>query len=142
MTIETVRQICRDLPDTTEDVKWGNDLVFSVGGKMFVAVDLEPPHSLAFKCSPEAFDELLERDGMTPAPYLARAMWVQEQELGQVLDRRELEQLLKNAYDLVVAKLPASWRPTEKPGGAARRMTPRPASKSAGAARRASRRKK
>ena len=111
MTIETIRQICRSFPGATEDVKWGNDLVFSVGGKMFVAIDLGPPHSLAFKCSPEKFAELVEREGVIPAPYLARAMWVQEPELGEALSRRELEPLLKGAYDLVVARLPASRRP-------------------------------
>lgn len=113
MTVEIVRQICLALPGVTEDVKWGNDLVFSVGRKMFAALDIEPPHSLGFKCSPEAFSELVERDGIVPAPYLARAMWVQEQELGQTLDRRELEHLLKSAYDIVLAKLPRSRRPEE-----------------------------
>lgn len=111
MTLETVRRICRSFPGVTEDVKWGNDLVFSVGGKMFAAMDLQPPHSLGFKCTPEEFGALVEREGIIPAPYLARAMWVQEEALGEALDKRELEQLLKQAYDLVVAKLPASRRP-------------------------------
>jgi len=111
MTLETVRAICLALPGVTEDVKWGDDLVFSVGGKMFVAMDLSPPHSLAFKCAPEMFHELVERDGIVPAPYLARAMWVQEQELGFALDRTELEELVRSAYALVVAKLPRSRRP-------------------------------
>jgi predicted DNA-binding protein (MmcQ/YjbR family) len=48
---------------------------------------------------------------MIPAPYLARAMWVQETELGVVLERRELEGLMRSAYELVVAKLPKSKRP-------------------------------
>jgi len=111
MTLETVRRICRSFPGVTEDVKWGNDLVFSVGGKMFAAMDLQPPHSLGFKCTPEEFGALVEREGIIPAPYLARAMWVQEEALGEALDKRELEQLLEQAYDLVVAKLPASRRP-------------------------------
>ena len=111
MTLETVRRICRSFPGVTEDVKWGNDLVFSVGGKMFAAIDLQPPHSLGFKCTPEEFGALVEREGIIPAPYLARAMWVQEEALGEALDKRELEQLLEQAYDLVVAKLPASRRP-------------------------------
>lgn len=132
MTIETVRQICLEFPGATEDVKWGNDLVFSVGKKMFAAMDIEPPHSLGFKCSPETFHELVERDGIVPAPYLARAMWVQEQELGGTLNRRELESLLKSACDIVVSKLPASRRPapTNKmavPKQASAGRTPKPA---------------
>jgi len=111
MTLDTVRTICRALPAVSEDVKWGHDLCFLVGGKMFTVVDLEPPHSLAFKCTPESFGELVERPGIIPAPYMARNMWVQEQELGNVLDRRELEPLVRTSYELVVATLPKSRRP-------------------------------
>jgi predicted DNA-binding protein (MmcQ/YjbR family) len=110
MTIETVRTICRALPDTTEDIKWVQDLVFSVGTKMYAVVSLEPPHTVAFKCTPETFGELVERDGIIPAPYLARAMWVQETELGATLDRQELRELLRASYELVRAKLPKKVR--------------------------------
>jgi predicted DNA-binding protein (MmcQ/YjbR family) len=106
MTIETLRGICMRFPDVTEDVKWGQDLCFLIGGKMFAVVDLEPPHALGFKCTPEAFGELVERAGIIPAPYLARAMWVREEALGEALDRPELEALLRTAYEVVRAKLP------------------------------------
>ena len=115
MTIEMVRSICRALPDTTEDIKWGHDLCFCIGGKMFAVVNLEARHSIAFKCTPETFGELVERPGIIPAPYMARNMWVQEQELGEVLDRREL----------VVARLPKSRQPKLK-GEVAVRKRPRP----------------
>jgi predicted DNA-binding protein (MmcQ/YjbR family) len=105
LNIESIQTICRKWPGVTEDVKWGDNLVFSVGGKMFATIDLEPPHAIAFKCSDEQFVELLEREGIVPAPYLARAKWVQETELGETLDRRELETLLRQAYDIVSAKL-------------------------------------
>ena len=95
MTIEMVRSMCRALPDVTEDIKWGHDLCFCIAGKMFAVVNLEAPHSIAFKCTPETFGELVERPGIIPAPYMARNMWVQEQELGEVLDRRELEPLIR-----------------------------------------------
>jgi predicted DNA-binding protein (MmcQ/YjbR family) len=111
MTLETVRTICRALPEVTEDVKWGADLCFCVRKKMFVVVNLEPPHQLAFKCTPESFGELVERPGIIPAPYMARNMWVQEQELGGALDRRELEIFVRKSYELVVSKLPKSRRP-------------------------------
>lgn len=111
MTLETVRTICRALPEVTEDVKWGADLCFCVSKKMFVVVNLEPPHQLAFKCTPESFAELIERPGIIPAPYMARNMWVMEQELGESLERRELTALVKTSYDLVVSKLPKSKRP-------------------------------
>jgi predicted DNA-binding protein (MmcQ/YjbR family) len=111
MTLDTVRAICGALPQVTEDIKWGHDLCFCVGKKMFVVVNLEPPHQLAFKCPPESFAELVERPGIIPAPYMARNMWVMEEELGETLDRRELTELVKTSYDLVVAKLPKSKRP-------------------------------
>jgi predicted DNA-binding protein (MmcQ/YjbR family) len=111
MSVDTVRKICRALPAVTEDIKWGSDLVFSVGGKMFTVVNTERPHTVAFKCTPETFAELTERDGIIPAPYLARAMWVQERSAGEVLERRELEELIQSSYELVVAGLPRSKRP-------------------------------
>jgi predicted DNA-binding protein (MmcQ/YjbR family) len=121
MTLDGLREICRALPGATEDVKWGQDLCFCVGGKMFAAVNLEPPHQLGFKCSPEDFAELTEREGIVPAPYLARAMWVQESELGIALERQELAALMQSAYDLVVAKLPKSRQPGARQSAKTRR---------------------
>jgi predicted DNA-binding protein (MmcQ/YjbR family) len=128
MTLDSLRQICRALPGATEDVKWGQDLCFCVGSKMFAAVNLEPPHQLGFKCTPEMFAELIEREGIVPAPYLARAMWVQESELGAALERRELEPLIRASYDLVVAGLPKSKRPATAPSATPGRK-PKPKTK-------------
>jgi predicted DNA-binding protein (MmcQ/YjbR family) len=115
-----VRRICRALPGATEDIKWGNDLAFSVGGKMFAVVCLEPPHTIAFKCTAEDFAELVEREGIIPAPYLARAMWVQEREPGAALERPELERLIKTSYELVAARLPKAKRPAAAHAGSRR----------------------
>src|SRR5260370_30847669 len=112
MTLETVRLICRALPEVTEDVKWGGDLCFCIRKKMFVVVNLEAPHQVSFKCTPESFGELVERPGIIPAPYMARNMWVQEQELCETLDRRELEALVRTSYNLVLSKLPNTNRTT------------------------------
>jgi len=115
MTLDTVRSICRALPRVTEDIKWAHDLCFCIGGKMFAVVDLERPHAIAFKCAPEVYGELIERPGIVPAPYMARNMWVQEQELGEALERQELEALIKTSYELVAAKLPKRLQPKETP---------------------------
>ncbi len=112
--------MCRALPGATEDVKWGSDLAFSVGGKMFTVVCLDPPHTVAFKCTPDTFAELVERDGIIPAPYLARAMWVQER-ASDIIDRRELETLIRASYEMVLNSLPRSKRP----GAAPVRSSPR-----------------
>ena len=129
MTLETIRAICRAFPGVSEDVKWGNDLCFCVGGKMFAAMDLNPPHGIGFKCTPEDFGELAERPGVRPAPYLARAMWVQEEVLGSALDRRDFERLLRSAYDLVVARLPRSKQPGAS--NQAKKKAPRRSTKTA-----------
>jgi predicted DNA-binding protein (MmcQ/YjbR family) len=126
--LDGLRTICKALPGATEDVKWGQDLCFCVGGKMFAAVNLDPPHQFSFKCTPERFSELVERVGMIPAPYAARHMWVQESELGATLERPELETLLRLAYELVAAKLPKSKRPgaaAKAPVRKKRKPTPR-----------------
>lgn len=106
MTLEALRALCLALPGATEDIKWGQDLVFSIGKKMFCAVNTEPPNQLSFKTTPDDFAALIERDGMKPAPYLARAMWVQEERLGEALTRDEAARLIRQAYELVRAKLP------------------------------------
>ena len=136
MTIEALRAFCRKLPEVTEDIKWGHDLCFCVAERMFSVVSLERPHSIAFKCTPETFGELIERPGIIPAPYMARNMWVQEQELGEVLDRRELEALVKGSYDLVVAKLPKSRQPGRPAVAAPRRARQAPTRRTKGSGKR------
>ena len=41
MLAQDVRAVCMSLPDTTETVQWGCDLVFKVGGKMYAVTPLE-----------------------------------------------------------------------------------------------------
>jgi len=88
-------------------VQWGNDLLFCIGGKMFavVALDASSDHCMSFKCTPEKFAELVEEDGIVPAPYVARYHWVALQRFG-ALPTRELKELLKTAYQLVRERLP------------------------------------
>ena len=106
MDIEAVRNFCKKIPQATESLQWGDDLVFKVGGKMFAALVLVPAKVwLSFKCTPEEFAELTERPGIIPAPYSARYHWIALQ-TRDALARAELERLLRNSYDLVFAKLP------------------------------------
>lgn len=73
MNSEMLRQICSSLATVTEDIKWRNDLVFSVGEKMFCVASPEPPFSYSFKVPDWEFDELSNQEGFAPAPYIARA---------------------------------------------------------------------
>jgi predicted DNA-binding protein (MmcQ/YjbR family) len=126
MNMESLRAFCLALPDATEDIKWGQDLVFSVGAKMFCVVNTEPPHQVSFKTTPEDFADLVEREGMRPAPYLARAVWVQEERLGQTLDHHEAERLIRQAYELVRARLPKKTRAGAKRRALSPKKRPKP----------------
>jgi predicted DNA-binding protein (MmcQ/YjbR family) len=110
MNPEWVRNLCLALPGATEHVIWGNDLTFKVAGKMFAHTVLEPaPVWLSFKASSENFYQLTERPNIIPAPYLARAQWIALQ-TRDALAAAELAALLRESYDLVVAKLPKKAR--------------------------------
>ena len=109
MDIESLRTFCLSLPGATEQIQWGSDLVFKVGEKMFLITGFSPPHSFAIKCSEEDFNSLLEREGIKPAPYLARHKWVSVGSLS-VLTSGELQRYVRRSYDAVVAKLPKRKR--------------------------------
>lgn len=106
MDIEGIRRYCMALPHATENVQWGYDLCFKIDGKLFAVTPLEPaPVRLSFKASPENFQELCERPGVIPAPYMARAQWVALQQLNAIADS-ELRELLAESYRLVFERLP------------------------------------
>jgi predicted DNA-binding protein (MmcQ/YjbR family) len=110
MNVDWLREVCLAFPGVTEQIQWGNDLLFKVGGKMFAVTPLEPARvCLSFKASPENFADLTERLNIIPAPYLARAQWV-ALETRDALARDELARLLRDSYDLVFAKLPKKTR--------------------------------
>ena len=111
MDAESVRKFCLSLPHVTEDVQWESDLLFRIGNKMFavVALDAATDHRLSFKCTPEVFAELTEREGIVPAPYVARYHWVALQRF-DALPERELKELLRSAYQLILEKLPRKSR--------------------------------
>lgn len=110
MDIDWLRDLCLSLPHVTEQIQWGDNLVFKVAGKIFAVAPLEPAGlCLSFKCSDEDFAELIERPGIVPAPYLARAHWV-ALEAAHPLNQAELDGLLRKAHSVVFAKLPKTFR--------------------------------
>jgi predicted DNA-binding protein (MmcQ/YjbR family) len=116
MDPETPRGFLLTLPQVAETLQWGDNLVFwvadkSTGGKMFAVLGLSPDRGrvLSFAAGPERFAELVEREGIFPAPYLARAHWV-ALERWDALSAAELKSLLRDARSLVYAKLPARTR--------------------------------
>lgn len=128
MDVEQLRKICLAFPGATEQIQWGDDLLFKVGGKMFAITPLIPaPVCLSLKVTPENFVELTERPGIIPAPYLARAKWI-ALESRDALTPSELAPLLRASYELVVAKLPRKIRESlasSRPGLASSRKPQR-----------------
>ena len=103
---EPQRALAAALPGASEDVKWGSDLVYSIGGRMFCVFMLEGGRSrtCSFKVDDERFLELTDVTGVIPAPYLARAKWVQvEREHG--LASTDLDALVRRSHALVAARL-------------------------------------
>ena len=106
MTIDDIKSICNKLPHVTEDVKWGADLCFCIGEKMFCVTGLEQtPVGVSFKVSDDEFEEVSARPGFRPADYVARYKWVTVEDIGKI-SKKELEQFIKQSYALVKAKLP------------------------------------
>lgn len=105
--IEWLREYCLSFPGAYEEVQWEDHLLFKVGGKMFVltALNNEAENILSIKCDPEVFDEITEREGIIPAPYLARNKWISVKKSCSIR-KNELQELIKTSYDLVFAKLP------------------------------------
>jgi len=135
--IDWVRACCLALPHATEDVQWEHNLLFRIAGKMFCIANLEPglsPTKIAFKCTPEKFAELVEIDGIIPAPYMARNHWVAMIEI-DALRQPEIKELIQASYQLILEKLPKNKqdalgaKPTGKPPVKAPKAKPRRAVK-------------
>jgi predicted DNA-binding protein (MmcQ/YjbR family) len=102
MNVDSIRVYCLSFPQATENLQWGDDLCFKIGGKIFAIVSLGNPR-LCFKCTPETFAELIERDDIRPAPYVGRYKWVMLDRLDAVRSE-ELEDLVRQSYAMVAAK--------------------------------------
>ena len=116
MDAERVREYLLKLPHVVETMQWGANLVFwvgdkAIGGKMFAVLNLDDDQKalLSFPAGPERYAELLETEGVIPAPYLARAYWVAIRHWG-AFRGSELEAHLTLAHRLVFARLPKKTR--------------------------------
>jgi predicted DNA-binding protein (MmcQ/YjbR family) len=109
MNIEDIRAFCLSLPHVTEDVKWGHDLCFSIGGKIFCITSLDGPLSYSFKAKDEEFDRLAAHPGLMPAPYLARYKWIHVKN-DSALSLSEAQRYIQQSYRLVLDKLPGKLK--------------------------------
>src|SRR5215210_8723955 len=112
MNIGQLRTYCLSFPGATEDIKWGADLCFCVGAKMFCVTGADSMTSgMSIKCTPQKFDELIEREGIDPAAYVGRYKWVHV-EKSDAVPAAELKDLIKTSYQLVFDKLPPKVKKT------------------------------
>ena len=94
------------MPGVTEDIKWGHDLVFSIGRKMFCVVGLDQvPTTASFKVSNDKFEEMCNWPGFKPAPYVAKYKWVWIEDINK-MKKADWKKYLQQSYDLVKDKLP------------------------------------
>jgi predicted DNA-binding protein (MmcQ/YjbR family) len=108
MSVDSIRDYCLSFPRATEKLQWGDSLCFKidkkVGGKIFTILGLDDLR-LCFKCTPETFAELVEREDIRPAPYVGRYKWVMLDRL-DALRNDELKELIRQSYELVAVKAP------------------------------------
>lgn len=119
MDSESLRRYCLSFPDATENLQWGDDLCFKIREKIFTTLALSSvPQKFCFKCTPETFAELVEQEGIVPAPYVGRYKWVMVEGF-DVLRDRELQDLIRQSYEMVAVKAPK--KKTKRASGAAKK---------------------
>jgi predicted DNA-binding protein (MmcQ/YjbR family) len=106
MNVDEIRKYCLAFPGATENLQWGDDLCFKTRGKIFVTLALTAvPQKLCFKCTPQTFAELVERENIRPAPYVGRYKWAILDRL-DALSQEELREFIRQSYEMVAAKAP------------------------------------
>jgi len=104
MNFDALRALCLSLSDATENLQWEDELCFKVRGKIFAMVSLSRvPQQLIFKCDHAEFLELIENEGVVPAPYVGRYKWVMLDSLG-ALPGSEIDRCIRKSYAMVAAK--------------------------------------
>lgn len=104
MDVDAIRGFCLAFPNATEKLQWGDDLCFKVRGKIFAILGLDNPR-LCFKCTPDTFAELIEREDFRPAPYVGRYKWIMLDRLDSAGDA-ELRELIQQSFQMVSARAP------------------------------------
>ncbi len=101
-----LRRYTQGWPGVSAEIKWQDDRVFMVAGKMFACVCVQGKDlgKLSFKVEDERFLELTDRPGFRPAAYMARAHWV-TLDAPEAVPLAERQALVRRAYELVLGKL-------------------------------------
>jgi predicted DNA-binding protein (MmcQ/YjbR family) len=121
MSPSELEKLCNHWPGVASGIKWEDDLVFTVAGKMFTVLCLRGPdrERISFKVDPERFLELTDQPGIVPAHYMARAFWVTITE-PERFGRERMHAFIRHSYELVRANLSKRMQASlvEQEGGA------------------------
>ena len=107
-------RFCGSLPGTTNVVQWGNASVWKIGGKIFAVSSkwgTGEGEKISFKCNDLTYAILTEQEHIIPAPYLARAKWVQLVS-DEAMPDEDIKAYIQEAYSLISAKLTKDMRKT------------------------------
>jgi predicted DNA-binding protein (MmcQ/YjbR family) len=112
MDVERARAYLLSLPHVVETMQWGDNLVFwvgdkAIGGKMFALLNLDASQHgvISYSAGPERFAELVEIEGLYPAPYMARIHWVAAERWSVMRDAAWQDEL-RSAHAITLGKLP------------------------------------
>jgi len=112
VTREEFDDYCGGLQSVSHVVQWRGASVWKIGGKIFAICTKwgkgDRPR-ISFKCSDLTYAMLREQPGIIPAPYFARAKWVQI-ETAEALSGRDIEDYIKAAYVIITGKLTRAKR--------------------------------
>ena len=103
---------CKSLKATTNVEQWGGASVWKVGGKIFAICSRwgQGQHTkISFKCSDMSYTILTDQPGIIPAPYLARAKWVQI-DTADAMSDQDIRDYIETAYVIIMAKLTKAKR--------------------------------
>jgi predicted DNA-binding protein (MmcQ/YjbR family) len=104
MNIEDLRELCLSLPYATEDVKYGSDLSFSIGKKIFCGTRITGSFRTGLKCNPDDFAILTEKQGILPMPRLSVTGWIRI-ENEYALNDKEWQEYVRKSYALIMDQL-------------------------------------
>ena len=114
MNIEDFRSYCLSLPLAQENAPWKepkyqNLITFTVADKWFCLLDIENKFC-DVKCAPENVEKLqVKYNGILPAWHMNKTHWIKIVLDSDVPDK-EIEDLVKQAYGLIVSGLAKSKR--------------------------------
>ena len=114
MNVDAVRRHCLAFAQAKENLQWGETLCFKVRGKLFALLSLDSvPPSLTLKSTPERFSDLIENEGVIPAPYVGRYKWISLQRL-DALPWPEVKELIEHSYTLISQKAGMKKKPVKR----------------------------